>query len=287
LLKTALAALLAFGWCGRPEIPFSTTDAFAARTRCPEAAGSRSAEAPSAGAWTTETAWSAWTRATITARARCAARTRRPRTAKSTAARSRSAKPTAGPWRSAGSAILPRARFADSKRPTHEQLPVKLLNRCFGCLAIRVFDKRKPACAASFAVEWPHDLRRFADGGKVRPQVVFRGLIREIAYEQSDGWHGIVEEGRVRLVRSGQHNKNAITCQARPSKHPVSDGASRDALDGTRPPVRPVHRPGPAPMSRVAGPCHALRAKGRGALVSRTARPLAETRPICSPNRVP
>jgi hypothetical protein len=33
------------------------------------------------------------------------------------------------------------------------------------------------------------------------PQVLFGGLVREITYEQSNRWHGIVEEGRLRLVR--------------------------------------------------------------------------------------
>jgi len=62
-------------------------------------------------------------------------------------------------------------------------LPVELLDRRLRRVAIGVFDERKATGAAGFTVEWPDDLRRLANGGKMSPQVVFCGLIREIAYE--------------------------------------------------------------------------------------------------------
>ena len=89
----------------------------------------------------------------------------------------------AGARRTAGSAIVARARFADRQRPAHEQLPVELLDGRFRRVAIGVFDERKSTRAAGFAIERPHDLRGLADSGEMRPQVVFCGLIREIAYE--------------------------------------------------------------------------------------------------------
>jgi hypothetical protein len=57
------------------------------------------------------------------------------------------------------------------------------LDRGLGDGAVGVFDKRKPACTAGFTIERPHDLCGFANRRKMRPQVVFSGLIREIAYE--------------------------------------------------------------------------------------------------------
>jgi len=69
-------------------------------------------------------------------------------------------------------------------------LTVELLDRRFGLRSLRVLDKRKASGAAGLAVEWTHDLGRLADLRKVLAQVVFRGLIREVTYEQADWWHG-------------------------------------------------------------------------------------------------
>jgi hypothetical protein len=62
-------------------------------------------------------------------------------------------------------------------------LPIELLDRRLRRVAIGVFDERKATSAAGFAVERPHDLCWLAHSGEMSPQVVFCGLIREIAYE--------------------------------------------------------------------------------------------------------
>jgi hypothetical protein len=81
-------------------------------------------------------------------------------------------------------------------------LAVELLNRGFGLRPLREFDEREAARAAGLAIERTNDLRGLADLGEVLAQVVFRGLIREITYEQSNWWHGTRGEGGIRSVRS-------------------------------------------------------------------------------------
>jgi hypothetical protein len=77
-----------------------------------------------------------------------------------------------------------------------------LLNRRFGLRAFRVLDKREPTRAAGLAVERTHDLSWLADLRKMLAQIVFRGLIREVTYEQADWWHGSRREaGRLEAVR--------------------------------------------------------------------------------------
>ena len=61
--------------------------------------------------------------------------------------------------------------------------------------ALRVFDERKAAGAAGFAVERADDLRRLTDLREVRTQIVFGCLIGQIAHEQSDWWHGCDSNG--------------------------------------------------------------------------------------------
>ena len=51
-------------------------------------------------------------------------------------------------------------------------------------------DEREAAGATGFPIEGTHDLRRLTNLRKVRTQVVFGCLVRQIAYEQSDWWHG-------------------------------------------------------------------------------------------------
>jgi hypothetical protein len=101
------------------------------------------------------------------------------------------------------------------------------------------------------------------------------------------GGTGIVEEGRVRLVRSKEHNKNATGCQARPSRRLISAAASLDVQGDSPLGVRLGHRPTPTPALRVAGPVLVPRATSRGAAVSPPARHLAAIRSICSPSRAP
>jgi hypothetical protein len=194
LLLEAAFAFLAFRWCRRTEIPFSTACwAFSrSRTLSTEATGTWSAKSATSRPLTAKSARStraSWTIAPARSR-RAAARPARSRTSEPAAARTWPTKPTASSRRSAGSSVIARAGFADGERPPHEQLSVELLNRGLRGLAIGIFHERKPTRAPGLAVERPYDLRGFADGRKVRPQVLFRGLIREIAYEQSNGWHG-------------------------------------------------------------------------------------------------
>jgi hypothetical protein len=54
---------------------------------------------------------------------------------------------------------------------------------------LRVFDERKATRPAGLAIERTDDLRWFADLGEVLSQVLFGGLIREIADKQSNWWH--------------------------------------------------------------------------------------------------
>jgi hypothetical protein len=69
-------------------------------------------------------------------------------------------------------------------------LAIELLDRRFGLRPLGVFHERKTTRSAGFAVERADNLRWFADLRKVLAQIFFRGLIREITYEQSNWWHG-------------------------------------------------------------------------------------------------
>jgi hypothetical protein len=69
-------------------------------------------------------------------------------------------------------------------------LPVELLDRRFGLRPLGVFDEGKATRATGLAVERPNNLRRLTNLREMLTQVVFRGLVREISYEQSNWWHG-------------------------------------------------------------------------------------------------
>jgi hypothetical protein len=69
-------------------------------------------------------------------------------------------------------------------------LAIELTDSGFRRLAIRVFDKCESARASGLAIQRAHNLRRLTHRGEVRSQVVFGGLVGEIAYEQSNRWHG-------------------------------------------------------------------------------------------------
>jgi hypothetical protein len=189
LLEIALAALLAFGWGRRAEVTLASTGL--ARTAGPwrtEAAGARSTKA----ARSRGPAKTTWAAGPGTAKAAAGARSAE------AAARSR------GPARAA---ILACPRFADGQRSTHEQLAIELLDGSLGTGTVGIFHEGESTSAPGLAVERADDLCRLTNRGEVRPQVFFGGLVREITYEQSDRWHGIVEEGRVRLVRSSSITK--------------------------------------------------------------------------------
>jgi hypothetical protein len=70
-------------------------------------------------------------------------------------------------------------------------LAVELPDGLFGKCALGVLDKRETAGAPGLAVERPHDLGRAPDLRKMGSQVVVGGLIGQIAYEQSNWWHGL------------------------------------------------------------------------------------------------
>jgi hypothetical protein len=78
-------------------------------------------------------------------------------------------------------------------------LPVELLDRRFRNLAVGIFDECETSRPTGLTVKRAHDLCGLTDRGKVDPQVLFGGLVREITYEQSNWWHGIVE-GREELA---------------------------------------------------------------------------------------
>jgi hypothetical protein len=71
-----------------------------------------------------------------------------------------------------------------------------LLDGCFGDRTVSVFHERETPRPARLTIEGPHDLRGLTHRGEVRPQVFFAGLVREITYEESNGWHGIVGGGK-------------------------------------------------------------------------------------------
>ena len=190
-------------------------------------------------------------------------------------------------WRSTWSAILASTGFADSQRTAHEELAVELLNSGFRHRAIGIFNEREASRAAGFAIEGSDNLRGLADGGEMRPQIVFCGLIREIPNEQSNWWHGIVEGGKGRLVRSRKHSKIAIACQARLSRPPACAKACRGARGGRPPTNPPGRRPAPAPVWRVAAPCRAPPATSHAWSPSNPERRPAATRRTCSPSRAP
>ena len=192
LLEVAFRALLAFGWRRRTKVPLASAG-FARPSWT---------SAETTGTWTTKTAgawrstWPAWAWSTVAA---AGSTTRSPRTRPTVTATPAGPRPTiTAPRarRSAGSAIFSRARFADGERTAHEQLTIELLDRSLGRRAVCVFHERKPPGATRLAVERPDDLRGFPDGREMDPQVFFGGLVREITYEQSNGWHGVVEGGK-------------------------------------------------------------------------------------------
>ena len=82
-------------------------------------------------------------------------------------------------------AILAGACFADGQRPAHEELTVEALDRVLGRGAIGVLDEGEAAGTAGLAIERPHDLGGRADLREMGAQVVFGGLIRQVADEQS------------------------------------------------------------------------------------------------------
>ena len=83
-------------------------------------------------------------------------------------------------------AILTGARFAHRQRAAHEELTVEALDGFLGRRAVGVLDERESPGPTRLPVEGTDDLRGRADLGKVGAQVVFGGLIRQIADEQSD-----------------------------------------------------------------------------------------------------
>ena len=91
-----------------------------------------------------------------------------------------------GARRAARTAIFAGARLADGQGPTHEELAVEALDSLFGRGAVCVFDKGEPARATRFPVERPHNLGRLADLREMRAQVIFGGLIGQVADEQSN-----------------------------------------------------------------------------------------------------
>ena len=111
---------------------------------------------------------------------------------KTTAGAARSRRRPVGPGRAAGprsarSAILAGARFADRERPSVVRLSVELLDRLFGVRAIDEFDEREPSRAAGFPIDRQHDLRGRRDGAEVGAQVGFSRAVGEITDEQTDG----------------------------------------------------------------------------------------------------
>ena len=85
-----------------------------------------------------------------------------------------------------GTAILSGARLAHGERTAHEQLAVEALDGFLGRGPFGVFDERESARAAGFPVEGADNLSRLTDLRKVCAEVVFGGLIRQVADEQSD-----------------------------------------------------------------------------------------------------
>jgi hypothetical protein len=189
-LEAALAALLPLGWRRRTKVALASGLARAA-------AGT--------GGWTAETAGpraaeSAGTRTAKAAGPR-GARSAGPWTAKPAGA--------AGPWaaeataragRASRTAVLACARLAHRQRATHEELTVELLDGRFGRRAVGVLHKGEAARSTRFTVERPDDLRWLTDGCEMRSQIFFGCLIRKVAYEKSDWWHGMLEEGSVRIA---------------------------------------------------------------------------------------
>ena len=82
-------------------------------------------------------------------------------------------------------AILAGASFAHRQRTPHEELTVEALDRLLGRGAIGVLDEGEPAGPPGLAIERANDLGRCADLREVGAQVVFGGLIRQVADEQS------------------------------------------------------------------------------------------------------
>jgi hypothetical protein len=65
-------------------------------------------------------------------------------------------------------------------------LSIETLDRLLGGRALRVLDKGKTAGASGLAIERAHDLGRLTHLREMCAQVVFGGLIRQVADEQSD-----------------------------------------------------------------------------------------------------
>src|SRR5262249_37155453 len=97
--------------------------------------------------------------------------------------------------RTAGTAILARARFADRERPAVEHLPVELLDRLFGVAAVLELDEREAARPSRFTVDRQDDLSRRRHGAEIRSQVGFRGAVSEITDEQANGQSHVSLQG--------------------------------------------------------------------------------------------
>ena len=81
--------------------------------------------------------------------------------------------------------VLSGAGLAHRQRTPHEELTVEALDRLLGRGAIGVLDEGEATGSPGLAIERTHDLGRRTDLRKVGPQIVFRGLIRQVADEQS------------------------------------------------------------------------------------------------------
>jgi hypothetical protein len=160
--------LLSLGRGRRAEVAIAVRLSWAvASARSPESA----AKPRAAGVWT-----------------RTATATAATRTAES--AGTRPAVSARWAWGTSRPAVFSRARFADGERPAHEELTIQLANGLLGGAPVCELDKRKSASATGLAIEWAHDLCWFTDLRKVRTEVVFGCLVRQIPDKQSDWWHG-------------------------------------------------------------------------------------------------
>jgi hypothetical protein len=64
-----------------------------------------------------------------------------------------------------------------------------LLDGRLSLRSLPVFDESETARTAGLAIERTNNLRGLAHPGEVLSQVLFGGLIREIADKQSNWWH--------------------------------------------------------------------------------------------------
>jgi hypothetical protein len=86
--------------------------------------------------------------------------------------------------------VLARPRFAHRKVATHERLRVELVDDLLGDVPLGKFNERKSTRTSGFAIDRHDDVRGLGDRREVRSEIRFGCAVREVPYEETDS-HGL------------------------------------------------------------------------------------------------